>query len=147
MLFVPHPCTQNNVGDSIITNLQGEIQLDCYRYSRTTSSLQWYKDGSMLNDTTRITGTSTNRLSITNVIDSDFGVYQCYVEDFYSRATPLTGMFKKLNNYYKQARPLAALAPRRVAQWPTQTIHHHFGDCSWVTLPGYSADLVCAVGH
>ena len=22
-----------------------------------------------------------------------------------------------------------------------QAIHHHLGDCSWVTLPGYSADL------
>ena len=31
----------------------------------------------------------------------------------------------------------------KVAQWTTQAIHNHLGDCSWVTLPGYSADLVC----
>ena len=31
---------------------------------------------------------------------------------------------------------------------PSGPIHHHLGDCSWVTLPGYSADLVCTdVGH
>ena len=35
-----------------------------------------------------------------------------------------------------------------IAQWTMQAIHYHLGDCSWVTLPGYSADLVCAdVGH
>ena len=44
---------------------------------------------------------------------------------------------------HKQARPLAVLALRRVTQWTTQAIHHHLADCSWVTLPGYSADLVC----
>ena len=24
-----------------------------------------------------------------------------------------------------------------------QAIHYHLGDCSWVVLPGYSADFVC----
>ena len=48
----------------------------------------------------------------------------------------------------EQAWPLAALAPRCVAQWTTQAIHHHLGDCSWVTLPVYSADLICTdIGH
>ena len=46
------------------------------------------------------------------------------------------------NNTYEQARLLAALAPRRIDQWTKQAIHHHLGDCSCVTLPGYSADLV-----
>ena len=54
----------------------------------------------------------------------------------------------KALSVYEQARPSAVLAPCRIAQWTTQTIHHHLGDCSWVTLPGYSADLVCTdVGH
>ena len=48
---------------------------------------------------------------------------------------------------YEQARPKAALALRRIAQWTTKAIHHHLGDCSWVTLPGCSADLVCIVMH
>ena len=43
--------------------------------------------------------------------------------------------------------PLAALAPRRVTQCITQAIHHHLGDCSWMTMPGYTADLVCIVMH
>ena len=90
MLFVTSSYTQT--GDSF-TNVTGEIQLDCYQYSRPTCSPQWYKDGIMLRDTTRITGTSTSRLSITNVIGSDFGVYQCYVGDFYSRASALAGVF------------------------------------------------------
>ena len=50
--------------------------------------------------------------------------------------------------YNKQARPSATLAPCCVSKWTMQANHHPFGDCSWVTLPGYSADLVCTdVGH
>ena len=74
--------------------MRSEIQFDCYQYSGVTAFLQWYKDDVMLNDTTRITGTSTNLLSISSITGSDFGVYQCYVEDFYSRAALLTGAFK-----------------------------------------------------
>ena len=49
---------------------------------------------------------------------------------------------------YEQARPSAALAPCCLTQYTTQAIHHHLGDCSWVTLPGYCADLVCTdIGH
>ena len=48
----------------------------------------------------------------------------------------------------EQARPLAALAPRHIAEITTQAIHHHLSDCSWRTLPGYSADHVFTdVGH
>lgn len=86
-------CTQNTTGDSF-TNLKGEIQLDCYRYSGATNLLQWYKDDVILNDTARITGTSANHLLVTNITGSDYGVYQCYVEDFYSKATLLAGVFR-----------------------------------------------------
>ena len=46
---------------------------------------------------------------------------------------------------YEQARPLAVLAPRRVTQWTTQAIHHHLGDCSWVTLYGYIVLILFAL--
>lgn len=98
--------TRNTVGDSL-TDVKGEVQFDCYWYSEVPSLLQWYKDNVMLNDTTRITGTSTNLLSVSNIAGSDFGVYQCYVEDVLSKAALLTGEFRtgsQHNNalYYPQ---------------------------------------------
>lgn len=76
--------------------MKGEVQFDCYWYLEFEfpGIVQWYKADVMLNDTTRIAGTSTNFLSVSGITGSDYGVYQCYVEDFLSRAVVLTGVFK-----------------------------------------------------
>ena len=80
------------VGDSL-TDVKGDVQFDCDWYSEF-GMVQWYKDGVMLNDTTRIVGTSANFVSVSDIAGSDFGVYQCYVDDFLSKAAVLTGMFR-----------------------------------------------------
>ena len=76
--------------------MKEEVQFDCYWYLEFEfpGVVQWYKADVMLNDTTRIAGTSTNFLSVSGITGSDYGVYQCYVEDFLSRVVVLTGVFK-----------------------------------------------------
>lgn len=75
--------------------MKGEALFDCFWYLEVASTIiQWYKDDVMLNDATHIAGTSTNFLSVSDIAGSDFGLYQCYVEDFLSKAVVLTGVLR-----------------------------------------------------
>ena len=55
--------------------MKGKVLFDCFWYLEEASSIiQWYKDDVVLNDTTRIAGTSTNFLSVSDIAGSDFGL-------------------------------------------------------------------------
>ena len=102
--------------------MKGKVLFDCFWYLEVASSIiQWYKDDVMLNDTTNIAGTSTNFLSVSDIAGSDFGLYQCYVEDFLSKAVVLTGVLRTQMANILQCMILSLLTQLAILTYLTQS--------------------------
>ena len=117
--------------------MKGKVLFDCFWYLEVASSIiQWYKDDVVLNDTTHIAGTSTNFLSVSDIAGFDFGLYQCYVEDFLSKAVVLTGVLRTQMANILQCMTLSLLTQLAILTYLT-----HSSDASFQHM------LVCKNTH
>jgi hypothetical protein len=71
-VITSHPVSQENIDES--SEVTFSVQAD-----GTNLSYQWRKDETSLTDNEHISGSQTNQLTLSNVSESDEGVYDCLV--------------------------------------------------------------------